>query len=178
MNRMEAQPPHPTHKEGVREGYVLIDQYGPDILGALQSQSQKYWKSAHVTAKPVTTGEVVVTKLRDGTEETKRVAEVDGWKVTHALGEETFQTNAEFNKRYIPVDGAENEYKSNGKVYVHAIKNPHPDQKVAIKASWGDFEYGDADCYFVDTYTAETNEPENQPYIIGREEFETYYSAE
>ena len=85
--------------------YQSIDRKLPEILAALAA-APVFKKTAIVRARPALLGEVVVTTLKDGREETTSVAAEGDFVVTNPSGEEYILTSENFLPRYVSTDEA------------------------------------------------------------------------
>ena len=153
---------------------LTIDRHDQRILDRLESASA-YQKHVEVAAVVAPGGEVVTTRLADGTLETEDIAEAGSIIVTNPGGEQYILSANVFADRYNPKPGQEGVYEADG--YSKVINNFYG-QPITMLASWGEMQFGDADCMIAARYDHETGQIESDPYLIGRDEFnETYRPA-
>jgi hypothetical protein len=119
-------------------------------------------------------GELIVTRLKDGTVETANVAAPGDWIVTNPGGEEYVPGNEKFLKRYEPKPGQSGVFIAKG--YCKAVKNPF-NEPIRMMASWNEMQSGGADCIIAVVYDMESKKDDNEPYIIGVAEFSETYVA-
>ena len=153
---------------------LTVDRHDPQVMNGL-ANAQLYRKQGEVRAEMADGGEVVVTKLADGSHETRNTAKPGDIIVTNPGGEQYIIDSVKFNKRYEPKSGHPGVYVAKG--YCRAIDNPWH-QPITMLASWGEMQNGQSDCKIADTYDPDTRELGGEPYIIGLKEFKnTYRSA-
>lgn len=150
---------------------IEFERDDPELLKALRG-GQRYRKVGEVRARKVKQNTTVETVLADGTKETSNIAGPGDYIVTgprgehYALGPETFEA------RYTLKPGAKNVFLACGEVT--AVENPFG-RPISIMASWGNRQFGTADCMIADRIDPVTNKRSGRPYIIGRAEFEDTY---
>lgn len=149
-----------------------VDRHDPKIMDAL-AEAPIYRKQGEVRATIAQGGEVVVTKLADGTNETTNTANPGDAIITNPGGEQYIIPGDKFAKRYEPKAGAEGVFSARG--YCRAIDNPFG-SPITMMASWGEMQNGQTDCKIADTYDGATGALGGEPYIIGRAEFEQTYA--
>ncbi|MDD5068828.1 MAG: PGDYG domain-containing protein [Candidatus Pacebacteria bacterium] len=165
---MTEQAPEPiTFKE--------INRHAPEIMQGLEN-APIFKKQGEMRAEIAKGGEEIITKLTDGTTETKNVAKAGDAIITNPGGERYVIDGIKFAKRYEPKAGEPGVYSAKG--YCKAIDNPF-NSPVTMMASWGEMQNGAADCLIADTYDIDTKAMGGEPYIIARAEFnQTYKLAE
>jgi hypothetical protein len=147
-----------------------VDRKAPGIMGAL-AEAPIFKKQGRVQARPAVEGEVIVTKLASGAEETTNAAKAGDWVMTNPSGEQYIIGEQKFFARYEPTD-EDGVYQAKG--YCRAIKNPHG-KPIEIMASWGSPQTGDADCMIADTCDEHGENMGGEPYLIEAAAFaETY----
>jgi hypothetical protein len=147
-----------------------VDRKAPEILRALE-QAPVYRKKGMVKARPAVEGELVKTRLSDGTEETSNTAKANDWVMTNPSGEQYIISQEKFFSRYEVTD-VEGVYAAKG--YCVAIKNPFG-EPIEIMASWGSPQTGDENCMIADTCDANGKNRGGEPYLIDGKAFaETY----
>jgi len=130
-------------------------------------------KKGEFKAQKVKEREEISTVLADGTVETVNWAEIGDMIVTNPDGERYILNSIEFGKRYRPT--------SQGSVYtskgmIRAIVNP-TGRPIEIMASWGDPQFGAADCIIATVYDEKCpDEIGSRRYIIGGQEFADTYA--
>jgi hypothetical protein len=131
-----------------------------------------YRKRAVVHIRPAVPGELVVTTLADGSEETDNTAEEYQVVVTNPGGEKQIVTLEKAVMRY---DLTDTPGLFLAKGMVRAVDNPFA-STISITAPWGSPQRGDAGCKIVALY--DPDEPDvvsEDRYVIGKDEFlETY----
>ncbi len=153
--------------------YLFIERKSAEIL-ALLLQAPLYQKHAIVKARKVIPGERVETITSSGITETIKTGLEGDWLVTNPTGEQFVLDNNTFTSRNIATD-TEGVYKAVG--YCKAVQNPYG-KAIEIMASWGQAQYGDANCYIADT-CGEDGVMHGEPYIIERRAFvDTYQEVE
>lgn len=153
---------------------VEIDRHDPRIMEGL-GNAPVYRKQGEVKAAIAQGGEIVVTKLADGSTETQNTAKPGDAIVTNPGGEQYVIKADTFGKRYEAKPGEEGVFIATG--HCRAIDNPWG-QPITMLASWGEMQNGRADCVIADTYDVATRALGGEPYIIGRAEFaQTYKPA-
>lgn len=156
--------------ENIRE----IDRHASEIMEGLVN-APIYKKQREVRVEIAKGGEEIITKLADGTFETKNIAQAGDAIVTNPGGERYIVPGMNFVKEYQPKIGEEGLFFEKGCCKV--IDNPF-NVPITMMASWGEMQNGAADCKLADTYDLETRTMGGEPYIIARAEFEqTYRSA-
>lgn len=159
---------------------IEVDRHDERIMQGL-AEAPIYKKQGEVRASIAQGGEVVVTKLADGSTETRNTANPGDAIITNPGGEQYIIDAVKFGKRYEPKLG-ENGKPEKGifsaKGYCRAIDNPWG-QPITMMASWGEMQNGARDAKIADTYDIETRTLGGEPYIIGRAEFvQTYKPAD
>ncbi len=150
---------------------VEVDRHNPKIIEGLK-EAPIYRKQGTVKAVIAQGGEVVVTKLADGSTETRNTAKSGDAIITNPGGEQYIIGAEKFSKRYESKDGEEGVFIATG--HCRAIDNPW-EQPITMLASWGEMQNGQTDCKIADTYDVSTKVLGGEPYIIGRTEFlQTY----
>jgi|SRR5581483_11876559 len=153
-----------------------VDRHDEVILEGLKN-APVYKKKGEVRAAIAKGGEVVVTKLADGTTETTNTAHEGDAIITNPGGEQYIIDVAKFEKRYEPKlgeDGTPVEGVFSAKGYCKAIDNPWGNP-ITMMASWGEMQNGQTNCKIADTYEPMTKEFGGDPYIIGLDEFNNTY---
>lgn len=121
-------------------------------------------KTATVHAVAATVGEALITKLKDGTEETKNVAKPGDMKVTNPSGEQYFIDANTFATRYEST-GKPDIYRPVGQPLKFVVVS----EDVCFDAPWGEVQNLKAGGVIVE------NQENGERYGIGRDEFpETY----
>jgi hypothetical protein len=131
-----------------------------------------YKKTALVHIRPATPGELVVTTLADGSDETENTAGESEVVVTNPSGEKQIVS---LEKAVLRYDLTDTPGLFSAKGMVRAIDNPF-DHSISILAPWGSPQRGDAGCKIAALY--DPSEPDSintDRYLIGKDEFiETY----
>ncbi len=154
--------------------YLEVDRHDPVIMEGLE-KATLFRKQGEVRAVIASGGEEVVTKLADGTTETKNTAKEGDAIITNPGGEQYIIDSVKFNKRYEPKGGSGGVFRAKGQS--RAIDNPFGNP-IRMLASWEEMQNGAADCKIADTYDVETDKLSGEPYIIGLAEFlQTYKPA-
>lgn len=157
-----------------------VDRHDERIMSGLE-EAPVYKKQGEVNATIAKGGEVVVTKLADGSTETRNTANEGDAIITNPGGEQYIIGADKFGKRYEPKmgeDGKPVDGVFSAKGYCKAIDNPFG-SPITMMASWGEMQNGARDAKIADTYEIETRKLGGEPYIIGRAEFmQTYKPAE
>ena len=155
---------------------VEVDRHDARIMEGLE-EAPVYRKQGEVKASIAQGGEVVVTKLADGSTETRNTANEGDAIITNPGGEQYIIDAVKFGKRYEPKvgeDGKVQEGVFSATGYCKAIDNPWG-QPITMMASWGEMQNGQRDAKIADTYDLQTRKLGGEPYIIGRAEFiQTY----
>lgn len=121
-----------------------------------------YRKKVVVSARPATEGELLVTTLADGTEETRQTLTSEHMVVTNPGGEEYAILREKFATLYEEI--GDGRYLSVGRI--KALPNPYG-EPIEIDAPWGGRQVGGADCWLAQNGSSR--------YLIGGSEFlETY----
>lgn len=167
-------------EQRVENGQPLeVDRHDQRIMDGL-AEAPIYKKQGEVQASIAQGGEVVVTKLADGSTETRNTANPGDAIITNPGGEQYIIDSVKFGKRYEPKvgeDGKPVEGVFSAKGYCRAIDNPFG-SPITMMASWGEMQNGARDAKIADTYDMETRALGGEPYIIGRAEFmQTYKPA-
>jgi hypothetical protein len=150
--------------------FKKVDSKAPEILHALE-QAPVFKKQGSVKARPAVEGEVVITTLAGGAEETTNTAKANDWVVTGPSGEQYIISKEKFFNRYEATD-QEGVYSAKG--HCVAIKNPFG-EPIEIMASWGSPQTGDENCMIADTCDANGENRGGEPYLIDGKVFaETY----
>lgn len=150
---------------------VEVDRHDEKILTGLET-APVYRKQGEVKAVIAQGGEIVITKLADGSTETKNTAKTGDAIITNPGGEQYIIDEVKFNKRYEAKPGEEGVYLAKG--HCKAISNPWG-QPITMMASWGEMQNGQADCKIADTFDIQTQAFGGEPYIIGLKEFNQTY---
>jgi hypothetical protein len=153
-----------------------VDRHDERIMNGLK-EAPIYKKQGEVRAHIAQGGEEVVTRLADGSYETRNVAKPGDAIVTNSTGEQYIVEAVQFWKRYEPKvgeDGRAQEGVFTAKGYCKAIDNPFG-TPITMMASWGEIQSGAIDCKITDTFEPETNKMGGEPYIIGHTEFHQTY---
>lgn len=166
---------------GVEDEQPLgVDRHDPRIMKGLVD-APIYKKQGEVRAIIAQGGEVVVTRLADGSTETRNTANPGDAIITNPGGEQYIIDAAKFGKRYEPKlgeDGKPDEGVFSAKGYCKAIDNLWG-QPITMMASWGEMQNGAKDAKIADTYDIDTLTLGGEPYIIGCAEFvQTYKPAD
>jgi len=133
-----------------------------------------YRKKAVVSARAATPGEIVVTTLADGTQETtSRVAEEGDWVVRNPGGERYLVSAEKFASRFEATDQF-GRFQATGRI--RAIPNA-TGGPIVVKAPWDEYQFGDPNCVLAATIGAD-DKPSKDRYIIGRAEFTATYAPE
>lgn len=148
-----------------------VDRKAPEILRALE-HAPVFKKRGIVKARPAVEGEVVITTLAGGAEETTNTAKANDWVVTGRSGEQYIISREKFFDRY-EVTGQEGIYSAKG--YCVAIKNPFG-EPIEIMASWGSPQTGDENCMIADTCDANGENRGGEPYLIDGKVFAESYA--
>jgi hypothetical protein len=156
---------------GENQQVVEIDRHDDVIMNGLK-EAPVYRKQGQVNAKIAEGGEVVITKLADGTNETKNTANPGDAIITNPGGEQYIIGGEKFAKRYEPKEGEEGVFIAKG--YCKAIDNPW-EKPITMMASWGEMQNGQANCKIADTYDSVDKTTGGEPYIIGLSEFNLTY---
>jgi len=138
----------------------FVERKSPAILLALAT-APIFKKQGVVTARPAVVGEVIVTVLKDGSNETTNAAKEGDWVMTNPSGEQYLIPESKFKDRYEPTE-IPDVYAAKG--YCRAILNPF-DKPIEIFASWGAPQTGDEHCFIADTCDAE-GKTDGEPYLI------------
>lgn len=149
-----------------------LDLSTQEITDAL-AQAPVYAKTAMVKARTAAAGEVVVTTLADGSQETTNTANDGDIIVTNPGGEEYILKPDSFAKRY-EVTEEDGVFRAKG--LARAIANPTGGD-IKIMAPWGEEQFGDAQCMVATIY--DPAQPEvigDGRYLIGGEEFVATYA--
>ncbi len=150
--------------------YEKIDRKSPETIEAL-SNAPVFNKHGKVHARRAVEGEVVITRLASGIEETRNTAKANGWVITNPSGEKYIVSENKFSKRY---EATNQEGVFHDIDYCRAIKNPYA-KPIEIMASWGSAQIGDENCFIADTCDADGNNMGGEPYLIEGKAFaETY----
>ncbi|MDO8507799.1 MAG: PGDYG domain-containing protein [bacterium] len=163
-----------NNKEQDETSVKEIDRHDPEIMKGLED-APTYKKQGEVVADVAEGGEEIVTKLADGTDETKNIANPGDMIITNPGGEKYIVKKETFEKRYELKEEGDNVYSAKG--HCKAIDNPYG-TPITMMASWGKMQNGKMDCKLADTYDPETGELGGEPYIIGAEEFDQTYKPE
>jgi hypothetical protein len=157
-----------------------VSRHDPKIIEEL-STAPIYKKQGEVKALIAQGGEVIVTKLADGSTETTNTANPGDAIVTNPGGEQYIVQASTFERRYetkIGPDGTPEAGTYSARGYIRAINNPFA-SRIAMMAEWGQMQEGDEDAKIADIYDDKTGTLAGQPYIIGKEEFgQTYKPTE
>lgn len=161
---------------GVETGQPLeVNRHDARIMQGLE-EAPIYMKQGEVKADIAQGGEVVVTKLADGSTETRNTANKGDAIVTNPGGERYIIDAVQFGKRYKPKVGEDGVFSAKG--CCRAIDNPFG-SPITMMASWGEMQNGARDAIIADTYDLDTGTMGGEPYIIGRAEFvQTYKPAD
>ena len=155
----------------LRVQFLTIDRHDPKIMEAL-SRAPIFKEKGEVRAIIALGGELIETKLADGTVETKNTAAVGEVIVTNPGGEQYITSAEIFNKRHEPKPGEKGVYSAKG--YCRATPNPW-DAPITMMASWGKMQNGKADCMIADIYDVATKAMGGEPYIIDSDSFSDTY---
>lgn len=137
------------------------------------AQAPVYAKTARVKARAASAGEVVVTTLANGSQETTNTANDGDVIVTNPSGEEYILKPESFSKRYEATED-DGVFLANG--MARAIPNP-TGSDIKIMAPWGEEQFGDAQCVVATVY--DPTQPDvigNDRYLIGGDEFVATYA--
>jgi hypothetical protein len=156
---------------GGKGAAIEFERDDPEILKALRG-GKRYLKVGKVRARKVKRRTPVETILADGTRETSNVAESGDYIVTGPRGERYALPPETFEARYKLKPGAKTVYLACGETV--AAQNPFG-KPISIMASWGERQFGAADCMIADRIEPATDKRAGRPYIIGRAEFEETY---
>ncbi len=171
LQSKQTMPQNPHNKESLSLSHLVVDRHDPLIVEQLH-QAPIYKKHAEVKAQVASGGEVIITQLSDGTKETVNTAKTGDYIVTNPSGEKYVISAEKFLKRYEPKPGEPGVFLAKG--HCKAIPNPWK-RPIKLLASWGEWQYGNADCMIATTFDPETHEEGKDPYIIGKREFEQTY---
>ncbi len=149
--------------------FVPVDRMAPEVKEALDA-APVFKKQGSVRARQAEAGEVVVTMLKNGQEETRNAANEGDFIVTNPDGEEYIVPGKKFNARY-EVGAEDGVYLAKG--FVRAATNPFG-KPIEIMASWGEAQRGDERCLFADVCDEKGNR-DGSPYIIAADEFARTY---
>lgn len=153
--------------------FTKVDRKSLEIMSALE-MAPIFKKQGRVQARPAVEGEVVVTTLAGGAEETINTAKANDWVMTNPSGEQYVIGKEKFFGRYEPTD-ENGVYQAKG--YCIAVKNPFG-TPIEIMASWGSPQTGDENCLIADTCDANGENRGGEPYLIDSKSFaETYAEA-
>lgn len=122
-----------------------------------------YQKKVTVSARPAQEGELLVTRLANGEEETKQTLKASQWVVTNPGGEEYAIDSEKFEQLYEPL--AEGRFRARGKI--KALPNPW-EEPIQILAPWGEIQFGASDCWVAKNG--------DSVYLIGDSEFRSTYA--
>jgi hypothetical protein len=160
--------------------YLKVDRHDPLITGGLD-RAPIYKKQGEIRAVIAQGGEEIITKLANGSTETKNTANPGDAIITNPGGEQYVIGADKFRKRYtqkVGDDGEVVEGVFSARGYCRAIDNPW-ERPITMLASWGEMQNGQADCKIADTFDPETGVVGGEPYIIGNTEFaQTYKLAD
>ena len=151
--------------------FEKIDRKSQFVLSRLQI-APIFKKKSRVRARPAVAGERILTKLSSGEQETVNTAKAGDWIVTNPSGEEYIIDEKKFSSRYDEVPGEHGVFQAKG--YCRATKNPFG-KPIAIMASWGEPQMGDADCWIADVCDARGEKMDGEPYLIDGKAFEETY---
>jgi hypothetical protein len=164
-------------REGSENGQPMeVNRHDSKIMEGIEN-APIYKKQGEVKAAIAQGGEVVETKLADGTVETRNTANPGDAIITNPGGEQYIIDAVKFGKRYEPKmaeDGKVQEGVFAARGYCKAIDNPFG-SPITMMASWGEMQNGGRDAKIADTYDFETRTLGGEPYIIGRSEFVQTY---
>ena len=113
--------------------FVPVDRMAVEVREALDA-APVFKKQGSVSARQAEAGEVVVTKLKNGQEETRNTANEGDFVVTNPDDEEYIVPGKKFTARYEASEEA-GVYLAKG--YVRAATNPFG-KPIEIMASWGE----------------------------------------
>lgn len=150
---------------------LTVERHDPLIMDGLVD-APIFRKQGEVSATIAQGGETVVTKLADGTTETRNTAKAGDAIITNPGGEQYIIGAEKFGARYEPKEGVEGVFLAKG--HCRAIDNPWV-QSITMMASWGEMQNGAKDCKVADTYDIDTQVLGGEPYIIGLAEFRQTY---
>lgn len=150
---------------------VHVDLRTPEILEALRT-AVICGKTGTVEARRANPGDVLDTEVEGVIEVDDAVAREGDWQITNPDGSKYFLPDAKFSKKYRPSE-TEGVYEAVG--FARAIQNPFG-KRISITLDTGATEYGDADCYILDSCDAKGENMEGHPYIIARSSFDKTYS--
>ncbi len=157
------------------EAYDKLPEYldlSADSFTEALKSAPIYAKKGMVRARPAIPGEIVITRLADGTEETRNVATDNHMVITNPGGEEYLIGNEKFGLRYAATE-IEGVYKAKG--LIRAITNP-TGRNIEIVAPWGEVQVGGPDCKIgVAYYDDRAGIVEPDRYLIADDEFQTTY---
>jgi hypothetical protein len=156
---------------GGKNAVIEFERDDPLILKALRS-AKRYQKVGQVRARKVKRRTPVETVLADGTKETSNIAGPGDYIVTGPRGERYVLQPETFEARYVLKPGAKYIFLARGETA--AIQNPFG-RPISIVASWGERQFGAADCMIADRIDPTTNRRAGKPYIIGLAEFAQTY---
>jgi hypothetical protein len=148
-----------------------VDRHDERITKSIEG-APIYKKQGEVRAQIAQGGEVIITKLADGTTETRNTAQLGDAIITNPGGEQYIIGTDKFAKRYEPKQGEEGVFVAKG--YCKAIDNPFG-APITMLASWGEMQNGQVDCKIADIFDPTTQELGGEPYIIGLSEFQQTY---
>ncbi len=112
-------------REGIKSGRLTVDEVA---------------KFARIHARQGTIGEVIITKMANGLEETRNTVKADektgapGWVVTNPDGEEYIVDDSVFQKKYEIDSKNPSQYKPKGEPVLSAPINEH----IEFDAPWGE----------------------------------------
>lgn len=158
------------------EHFKKVDRHAPEIVDAL-ANGPVYKKIGEVRATVAAGGEIVVTKLNDGFTETQNKAKPGDMIITNPGGERYILDASKFQKRYEQKldehgNAVSGLYTARG--FCVAIDNPF-NAPITMIASWGEYQNGESDAKIADSFDPVSGRSENEPYIIGKNEFSQTY---
>lgn len=151
--------------------FKKIDRKSQEIMSALAT-APVFKKHGLVHASPAIPGEVVVTTLESGAQETVNSGEAGEWVITNPSGERDIISHDKFFSRYEPTSD-EGVYLAKG--CCKAIRNPYG-EPIEILASWGSAQDGDENCMIADTCDASGENMNGEPYLIDAHVFRDTYT--
>lgn len=157
---------------------LQVDRHDPRIMRPLQ-RGPIYRKFGEIGIRIAEADEVVPTDLADGTHETSNTAHRGEAVITNPGGERYVWTQKTLRERHPELAESLQPGESTSvpaKGQIRAIRNPYG-RKVAITASWGEQQTGDADARFAATYTPSTRKTSKDAYIVAGQPFKQTYEA-
>ncbi len=133
---------------------------------------ESYQKSGKINARAGRIGEVIVTVMANGLQETKNTVAADengipGWVVTNSTGEQYIVKDAVFRSKYEKIDGTDDEFRP----VWNPITAAQVDENICFVASWGETQNLVSGGYLV------FNKTFDDIYGVQQEEFNKTYDS-